>query len=148
MLKIQRTTDRAAIVLTISGRLDAANVGQLCQLIDAEPTGEVVVLDLTDLILADRDVVRLLREFEARDAHCASQLSGVHPELDVSRGESLSPLSSWPAGKAVVARYRHLAKYKTSHAGHARGRRPPVPEHAAVVSCRRDMQPLDLVLTA
>ena len=36
MLKIQRTTDRAAIVLTISGRLDAANVGQLCQLIDAE----------------------------------------------------------------------------------------------------------------
>ena len=66
MLKIQRTTDRAAIVLTISGRLDAANVGQLCQLIDAEPTGEVVVLDLTDLVLADRDVVRLLREFEAR----------------------------------------------------------------------------------
>ena len=67
MLKIQRTTDRAAIVLTISGRLDGANVGQLCQLIDTEPTGEVVVLDLTDLILADRDVVRLLRDFEARD---------------------------------------------------------------------------------
>ena len=67
MLKIQRTTDHAAIVLTVSGRLDAANVGQLCQLIDAEPTGGVVVLDLTDLILADCDVVRLLREFEARD---------------------------------------------------------------------------------
>ena len=67
VLKIQRTTDRAAIVLTISGRLDGANVGQLCQLIDAEPTGEVVVLDLTDLILADRDVVRLLRDFEVGD---------------------------------------------------------------------------------
>ena len=67
MLKIQRTTDRAAIVLTISGRLEATNVGQLCQMIDAEPTGEVVVLDLTDLVLADGDVVRLLREFESRD---------------------------------------------------------------------------------
>ena len=66
MLKIQRTVDRTAVVLTVSGRLDVANVGQLCQLIDAEPTGEVVVLDLTDLVLADRAVVRLLREFEER----------------------------------------------------------------------------------
>ena len=65
MLKIQRTTDRAAIVLTVSGRLDAENVGELCQLLDAIPAGAVVVLDLTDLVLADRDVVRLLREFEA-----------------------------------------------------------------------------------
>ena len=67
MLKIQRTVDRTAVVLTVSGRLDVANVGQLCQLIDTEPTDEVIVLDLTDLILADRDVVRLLRDFEARD---------------------------------------------------------------------------------
>ncbi len=31
MLKIQRTTDCAAIVLTISGRLDAENVRELCE---------------------------------------------------------------------------------------------------------------------
>ena len=31
MLKIQRTTDRTAIVLTISGRLEAENVIELCQ---------------------------------------------------------------------------------------------------------------------
>jgi hypothetical protein len=30
-------------------------------------TDAVVVLDLADLVLADRDVVRLLREFEARE---------------------------------------------------------------------------------
>jgi anti-anti-sigma regulatory factor len=66
MLKIQRTTGRTT-VLTVSGRLEAENVDQLCQLIDEEPTGEVLVLDLTDLVLADRDVVRLLREFEARE---------------------------------------------------------------------------------
>jgi len=67
MLKIQRTRDRAAIVLTVSGRLDADNVNQLSQLIAAESEGEALVLDLMDLVLADRDVVCLLRELEARE---------------------------------------------------------------------------------
>jgi len=66
MLRIQRTTDRAAMVLTVSGRLGADNVSELREAIDAIPSSTIVVLDLTDLVLADRDVVRLLREFEAR----------------------------------------------------------------------------------
>jgi anti-anti-sigma regulatory factor len=65
MLRIQRTTDCAAIVLTVSGRLDRENVSELCESLDAIPSGEAVVLDLRDLVLADRTVVRLLREFEA-----------------------------------------------------------------------------------
>ena len=65
MLKIQRTTDRAAVVLTVSGRLDAENVSELCESLDAVRGGAAIVLDLTDLILADRDGVRLLRKFEA-----------------------------------------------------------------------------------
>ena len=65
LLKIQRTTHRTAIVLTVSGRLDAENVSELCASLDTIPGGTAVVLDLTDLVLADRDVVRLLREFEA-----------------------------------------------------------------------------------
>jgi len=51
-------------VFTVSGRLDAQSVGELCQMIDAEPAGAEVVLDLTDLVLADRDAVRLLRDCE------------------------------------------------------------------------------------
>src|SRR5690349_3449303 len=62
MLKIQRMMDRT-VVFTVSGRLDAENVGELCQLIDREPAG-AVVLDLTDLVLADRNAVRLLRDYE------------------------------------------------------------------------------------
>ena len=65
MLRIQRTTDRAALVLTVSGRLDAENICELCDSLDAIPDGAVVVLDLTDLLLADRDAVRLLRKLEA-----------------------------------------------------------------------------------
>ena len=64
MLKIQRTTEGAAIVLTVCGRLDADNVNELCESLDAIAIGAAIVLDLTDLVLADRDVVRLLREFE------------------------------------------------------------------------------------
>ena len=64
MLRIQRTTDRAAIVLTVSGRLRSDNVSELCEAINAITNSTTVVLDLTDLVLADRDVVRLLREYE------------------------------------------------------------------------------------
>ena len=62
LLKIQRTMDQTA-VFTVAGRLDAENVSELCQLIDAEPAG-VVVVDLTDLVLADRDAIRSLRDCE------------------------------------------------------------------------------------
>ena len=65
MLKIHRTRGRT-VVFTISGRLDADNVNELCQLVDDEPAGSVVVLDLTDLVLADRDAARFLREYETR----------------------------------------------------------------------------------
>jgi hypothetical protein len=65
MLKIHRTSGRT-LVLTISGQLGADNVSELCQLVDAEPAGGVLVLDLTDLVLADRHAVRFLRQYEAR----------------------------------------------------------------------------------
>jgi len=64
MLKIHRTGGRT-VVFTISGRLDADNVNELSQLVDAEPAGAVLVLDLMDLVLADHNTVRLLRQYEA-----------------------------------------------------------------------------------
>jgi len=64
MLKIHCTRGRK-IVFTISGQLDVDHVNELCQLIDAEPAGDVLVLDLMDLLLADRDAVSLLRQYEA-----------------------------------------------------------------------------------
>ena len=65
MLKIHRTSGRT-VVFTVSGQLDSGNLNELCQVVDAEPAGGVLVLDLTDLVLADRDAVRFLREHEAR----------------------------------------------------------------------------------
>ena len=65
MLRIHRTSGRT-VVFTISGHLDANNVIELCQVVDAEPPGGVLVLDLADLVLADREAVRVLRQYEAR----------------------------------------------------------------------------------
>ena len=65
MLKIHCMRDRT-VVFVISGHLDAGSVNALCQVVDAEPLGGVLVLDLTDLVLADRDAVRFLRQYEAR----------------------------------------------------------------------------------
>ena len=65
MLKIHRTSGRT-VVFTISGQLGVDNVNELCQVVDAEPAGGVLVLDLTDLVLADRDAVRFLQQCEAR----------------------------------------------------------------------------------
>ena len=63
MLKIQRTADRD-VVFTVSGRLDADNVGELSALLADEPAGRPLVLDLKDLVLVDRDAVRFLQVCE------------------------------------------------------------------------------------
>ena len=65
MLKIHRTSGRT-VVFRICGRLDADNVSELCHLVDVEPGGGVLVLDLADLVLADRDAIHFLREYETR----------------------------------------------------------------------------------
>jgi hypothetical protein len=66
LLKIQRTMDRT-VMFTVSGQLDAENISELCQLIDAEPADAVVLLDFTDVVLADRDAIRYLRNCTTGD---------------------------------------------------------------------------------
>jgi len=62
MLKITRATN-GGVVLKLSGRMDAENLGELQALLDAE-TGENIVLELKDLTLVDQDVVSFLRRCE------------------------------------------------------------------------------------
>jgi anti-anti-sigma regulatory factor len=63
MLKIQRTAN-GDVVLTLSGRLQADNVSELSALLAAESGGQAIVLDLKDVVLVDRDVIRFLRKCE------------------------------------------------------------------------------------
>jgi hypothetical protein len=59
MLKIRREAN-GDVVLTLSGRLDAEGRIELSAVLDAEPGGRAVVLDLKDVVLVDRDTVRFL----------------------------------------------------------------------------------------
>ncbi len=63
MLKIQRKAN-GDVVLIVSGRLGADNVSELSALLAAEAGGRALVLDLKDVVLVDRDIVRFLRACE------------------------------------------------------------------------------------
>ena len=60
MLRIQRVADGTITVLTVSGRLEAKNIGELRQSLELLPEGTAVALDLADLLLADREAIRFL----------------------------------------------------------------------------------------
>ena len=60
MLRIQRNAD-GDVVFTVIGRLAADNVSELADVLAAEPAGRTVVLDLKNVVLVDRDIVRFLR---------------------------------------------------------------------------------------
>ena len=60
MLKIERKTN-GDVVLRLSGRLGADNVEELSAALAAEPAGQILVLDLEDVVLVDREAIRFLR---------------------------------------------------------------------------------------
>jgi len=74
MLKIERAKSDRAVVLTLTGRLTAENISALSGAIAAVPTGQLLVLDLTDVILADREAIRFLLDCQVcehiRLRHC------------------------------------------------------------------------------
>ena len=64
MLKITRAAN-AEVVIKLSGRMAAENLGELEKLISAETDGRRIILDLKDLKLVDQGAVSFLRRCEA-----------------------------------------------------------------------------------
>ena len=64
MLKITRAAN-GEVVIKLSGRMDADNVGELETLVRKETDGRRIVLDLKDLTLVDQDAVSFLKRCEA-----------------------------------------------------------------------------------
>jgi anti-anti-sigma regulatory factor len=63
MLKITRAAN-GEVVIKLSGRMDAENVGELDTLVRKEADGRRIVLDLRDLTLVDQDAVSFLERCE------------------------------------------------------------------------------------
>jgi anti-anti-sigma regulatory factor len=64
VLKITRAVN-GEVVMKLSGRMDVENIAELETLVRKEADGRRIVLDLKDLTLVDRDVVRFLGRCEA-----------------------------------------------------------------------------------
>ena len=60
MLKIT-TAVNGEVVIKLSGRMDAENIGELEALMTSEADGRRIVLDLRDLTLVDQDAVSFLK---------------------------------------------------------------------------------------
>jgi anti-anti-sigma regulatory factor len=64
MLKIRRAAN-GEVVFTLSGRMDAENIGEMKSLFQSEAKGRRIVLDLRDLTLVDQAAVSFLERSEA-----------------------------------------------------------------------------------
>jgi anti-anti-sigma regulatory factor len=64
MLRITRAAN-GEVVIKLSGRMGAENLGELEKVINAEANGRRIILDLQDLNLVDQDAVSFLRRCEA-----------------------------------------------------------------------------------
>jgi len=67
-LRIQRSNERGWVVFTLTGRIQADLIPELRELWRSEVPDHRVVLDLKEVRLVDRDVVRFLAQSEAEGA--------------------------------------------------------------------------------
>ncbi len=63
MLKITRA-ENGDVVIKLSGRMNAENIGELETLVSEGAKGRRIVLDLRDLTLVDQDAVSFLKRCE------------------------------------------------------------------------------------
>jgi hypothetical protein len=64
MLRIQRASN-GKIVFSLSGRIESDDIGELRRLFGLESSSVRIVLNLKELVLADRDAVKFLAGCEA-----------------------------------------------------------------------------------
>jgi hypothetical protein len=65
MFKIQKSVDRGFVVLSLSGRLDGAQLPELQRIFTLEADGQRVVLNLEAVRLVDQEVVSFLAQCES-----------------------------------------------------------------------------------
>jgi len=72
MFRIQRSADEKSTVFTLSGRIKAARLAELQKLLECEANDHNLVLDLNEVKLVDREVVRFLAGCEAKGVKLAN----------------------------------------------------------------------------
>ncbi len=87
MLKITRAAN-GEVVFTVSGRMDAENLGELKTLLSSEPNGRRITLDLKELTLVDQDAVRFLERCEIDNMQLKNCPAYIREWITRERGQS------------------------------------------------------------
>ena len=87
MLKLTRV-ENGEVVIKLSGRMDAENVGELETLVGEGAKRRRIVLDLSDLTLVDQDAVSFLKRCEAHNIMLKNCPVYIREWITGSRGGS------------------------------------------------------------
>jgi len=86
MLKIQKSTDGNVVVFTLSGRIKAAHLAKLQQLLEAEADDQKIMLDLQEVKLIDRDAVSFLAGCETQGVKITNCPAYIREWIDREAG--------------------------------------------------------------
>ena len=87
MLKLTRA-ENGEVVIKLSGRMDAENVGELETLVSEGAKGRPIVLDLSDLTLVDQDAVSFLKRCEEDNITLKNCPAYIREWITRSRGRT------------------------------------------------------------
>jgi anti-anti-sigma regulatory factor len=88
MLKIQRSENGELVLFFLSGRIEEKQVSELQELFAVEAEGANIALDLEEVKLVDREVVRFLAACEGRGIRLKNCPSYVREWIETGRDES------------------------------------------------------------
>jgi hypothetical protein len=86
MLKITRAAN-GEVIFTVSGRMNAENLGELRKLVISEPRGRRISLDLKELTLVDQDAVTFLERCETDNIQLKNCPAYIREWITRERGQ-------------------------------------------------------------
>ena len=86
MWRIERSSSRK--VFSLGGRIEAEDLADLQRLLSLEATGQGICLDLQEITLVDRDVVKFLARCESESIKLENCPAYIRQWIDAERGGS------------------------------------------------------------
>ena len=87
MLRIQRSAN-GKVIFTLSGRIEAEHLEELQRVCSLETVDRLLILDLKDVTLVDRDAVRYLARCEANGVHLENCPAYIREWIERESGQN------------------------------------------------------------
>ena len=87
MVRIQRSAN-GEVVFTLSGQMDQESVAELEKLIESEPNGSRIVLNLKDATLVNQDAITFLERCESNSITLRNCPAYVREWINAQRRQS------------------------------------------------------------